>query len=185
MASKSAKAKTAPVLDPRLVRARARLQAERERVRRASELPKRPPMGVTYRPSPTQGELDITARPGGFAVPSKVYDLSPIDPAAYDPTEPPPLPAMPTNTAPPFVTAFGDTTIVGESFVASLGAWTPPGLVYARQWLRNGAAIPWATGTVYVLAQADVGAMVGCVVRATNAAGTAAAVSAALGPITP
>lgn len=56
-------------------------------------------------------------------------------------------------------------------------------LTITQQWLRDGAAIPGATGTTYTLAAADVGALITCRETATNAAGSTSADSNALGPV--
>jgi hypothetical protein len=65
------------------------------------------------------------------------------------------------NTASPTI---GGTATVGSTIVAtSLGTWSStPGTAptpynYSRQWLRNGSAIPGATGGSYVLGAADLG----------------------------
>jgi hypothetical protein len=160
---------------------RDRLAAERERNRKASEPPRRAQAGETWRPSPTQGEANLTARSNGYPV-LKCYDLSPIDAWAFDPTEPPALPAPPSNTSPPTVTPLTDLA-TGSQLVISGGTWTPAGLVFARQWLRNGASIWGATAVVYVPDYRDVGAMIGCRVTATNAGGSVSADAAPVGPI--
>ena len=115
--------------DPRLAQ-RERLQAERERLRKDYEPPRRPPQGVTWRPSPTQGECDLTA--ARSVVPIKAYDLSPIDQQSFDPTQPPPLAAFPVNTTAPAITPL-DTLEVGHDLIGGAGSWTPAGMTYLRQ----------------------------------------------------
>lgn len=180
-----AAAKTAPVVepvdDPR-ARLLARLEAERERNKRASEPPPRGAPGETYRATPTQGEADL-ARARGNPVPNKCWDLSPVDQASFDPTPGPALPAAPTNSALPFVTVL-DTLEVGRQVVCSIGTWTGSPTT-ARQWLRNGASIWGATGVAYTLDYRDLGAQVGCTVRATNAGGSASANAVPVGPVEP
>ncbi len=175
----AAKTRPEPKPDPR----KALLEAERARLKAAREPRVRPPAGTTWRPSPTQGENDITSAIGS-PVMSKVHDLSPVDPAAFDPTPGPALPAMPVNTTPPQVQAV-DGDEVGDLLVVTQGVWTGPDLVYARQWRRNGAAIWGANGPTYVLSYLDVGAMIGAAMTATNAGGSTSAVSNAVGPVVP
>ena len=163
-----------------LERARGRLAAER--ARRAAEPRRRPPAGVAWRPTPTQGEADLVSRPNGYPVRNKAYDLSPIDAWAFDPTPGPALPPAPSNTAPPFVTPLTDLA-VGSQFVISNGAWRPAGLVFRRQWLRNGAVLIGQTAVVYVPDYRDVGAMLGCLVTGINAAGGVTVAAAEVGPI--
>lgn len=62
-----------------------------------------------------------------------------------------------TNTAMPAVSG-GPS--VGSALSATAGSWTPSGLSYAFQWLRDGAAIPGANSATYPLLAADVGAKV-------------------------
>jgi hypothetical protein len=46
---------------------------------------------------------------------------------------------------------------VGRTLTVENGTWTP-GTTLSQQWLRNGSAIPGATGTSYAVAPADAGA---------------------------
>jgi hypothetical protein len=73
--------------------------------------------------------------------------------------------AAPANTVAPAVT--GSTTL-GATLSCSTGTWS--GLVedYAYQWQRNGADIVGSVGTTYVIAAADDGTTLRCVVTATN-----------------
>lgn len=57
------------------------------------------------------------------------------------------------------------------------------GAVSARQWLRDGAAIEGATGSDYLVGEADIGALLAYRVTATGPGGTASATSAAIGPV--
>jgi hypothetical protein len=117
----------------------------------------------------------------------KQWDLSPIDPQGFDPTEPPgrPLPPTPpTNIAPPQVQLLG-TLEVGQQLVCTTGTWTDNPTTYTRQWMRNATQIAGATAAGYSLVTADVGALIGCVVTARTAAGgTADASSNQVGPVT-
>lgn len=68
----------------------------------------------------------------------------------------------------------------GETLTLVAGTFSGnpiPGL--SRQWMRNGAAIPGAIGTSYVLTAADVGAQITITVTATNSQGFFPATSAA------
>jgi len=88
---------------------------------------------------------------------------------------------LPANTALPVITG---TTNVGSTLTTTDGTWTgTPTPTYARQWKRNGTNISGATGTTYLLVSADIAATITCTVTATNAAGSANATSAGVGPI--
>ncbi|GEP40379.1 hypothetical protein NPS01_40420 [Nocardioides psychrotolerans] len=59
-----------------------------------------------------------------------------------------------TNTAPPTISG---TPQVGQTLTATSGTWEPnAGLDFSYRWLRDGVAITGATGSTYVLKQADV-----------------------------
>ncbi len=166
--------------DDLFTRARAYLASQRReqaqrQAARAGEFP-------TTRPTPNMDECNRAA--ANEIVMLKQWDLSPIDMQSFDPTEPPGRPAAPPlNTVAPTVTAIGGLT-VGELLVVSgNGTWTGAP-TYARQWRRGATDIPGATATSYTLVAADVGLMMTCNVTATNAGGSASAVSNAVGPIT-
>ena len=84
------------------------------------------------------------------------------------------------GTAPPEMTfpygVFGGST-VGSNLFCGQGGWSG-GPTISRQWLRDGAPIPGATGSSYTLSPADVGAVVQCRLTATNAGGTVVALDA-------
>ncbi len=89
---------------------------------------------------------------------------------------------LPASTAAPTIAG---KAAVGQTLTATPGTWsgTPP-VTFAYQWRRTPAGgapadIAGATATTYVLVAADVGATLQVVVKATNAAGTATANSAA------
>lgn len=92
----------------------------------------------------------------------------------------------PVSTLPPI--AHGHTG-VGRQLVTDSGSWSSDATV-AYQWLRCGSHvddcvdIPGATEETYTVAAADVGHVLAARVTATNAAGSAIAVSNALGPVT-
>jgi len=87
----------------------------------------------------------------------------------------------PVNTVLPVISGNAQ---IGVSLGASTGSWSGQAPIsFAFQWCRGGIAIPGATGASYLLASADAGALITCVITATNAGGSASATSAALGPV--
>jgi hypothetical protein len=136
---------------PDMARARERLEAERERYRRAAEPRVRPPAGVTWRPTPTRRECDILGTTAGAVTPIKLWDLSPIDQSSFDPFQPPSeLPPPPTKTNLPTVVELTDH-VVGSTLVCNGGSWVPAGSTITRQWKRAGVSIPGEVGATYVL----------------------------------
>ena len=81
--------------------------------------------------------------------------------------------AVPANTAAPV--ASGALT-VGSTLSCTSGTWTNSP-TYTYQWQRGGANISGATSASYVTVSADAGTSVGCLVTATNAAGSASQAS--------
>jgi hypothetical protein len=135
---------------------------------------------ATTLPTPMQAESDSLSGQGVLVM-RKHWDLSPVDPNAFDPTEPPGRPeGPPVNTVLPVVSG---TPSQGSVLTTSNGTWSgSPTFTY--QWLRNGTARPASTASSIILNAQDAGAMISCGVVATNAAGTVGAESAAVGPIT-
>jgi Fibronectin type III domain/Protein of unknown function (DUF3616) len=83
----------------------------------------------------------------------------------------------PVNTAAP--TLSGESK-VGGTLACSTGEWTgKPAPTFTYEWQRDGARIGGATESTYKAVATDAGHLVRCVVTATNAAGSAAANSAA------
>jgi Subtilase family len=81
--------------------------------------------------------------------------------------------AAPANTAPPSVSGVAQ---VGQTLTASAGAWTGSPTSYSYQWQRcdafgAGCASLSATGTTYVIVEADVGNTLRVVVTASNGSG--------------
>lgn len=130
-------------------------------------------------PTPNTDECDRAN--AGEIVMLKEWDLSPVDPASFDPTEPPgrPVPDPPVNTVPPAVTGTPD---VGQTLTVSTGTWTGA-QTYAYAWQRDGAAIAGATTATHLLAAADLAALIGCQVTGTGGGGSAPALSNTVGPI--
>ena len=94
--------------------------------------------------------------------------------------------AVPVNTALP---AISGTTQVGQTLTATTGTWTGSPTAFAFQWQRCDAAgaicatIAGATGATYLVGSADAGATLRVAVTATNAMGSATAVSAQTAPV--
>jgi hypothetical protein len=113
----------------------------------------------------------------------KIWDRSPIDSGAFDPSTPPLPGPPPVNTVPPFITVL-TTLEVGQQLVGSTGSWTGAS-TYTRQWTRDGAPIAGAVTPGYILVEDDVGAMIGFTVVAANGNGSSSAASDPVGPILP
>lgn len=86
----------------------------------------------------------------------------------------------PQNTVLPVISG---TTEVGETLTCSNGTWNNA-VSYTRQWRRDGVNIGGATAATYLLAAADLGTDIDCVVTATNVATTTTATAVEVGPIT-
>jgi hypothetical protein len=74
---------------------------------------------------------------------------------------------------------------VGAQLTVDPGRWAaapPPRLHFA--WRRDAETIEGASGVRYVLTEADVGKMISARVTAENAAGSATATTAPIGPVT-
>lgn len=83
---------------------------------------------------------------------------------------------LPANTVAPTVSGSG---VMGSAISSTTGTWTGnPAPTYTRQWRRNGVDISGATGTTYTPAYpADNGAVIDCVITATNIVGSASQAS--------
>lgn len=111
-------------------------------------------------------------------------------PASFSPTRRPvyrgghnggPPGEPPVNTVAPVVS--GSIT-VGSTLSCTTGTWTgDETITYAYQWRRDGNDISGATSSTYTLIGDDEGAMIDCVVTATNDAGSDDAASNAVGPV--
>jgi hypothetical protein len=80
----------------------------------------------------------------------------------------------PLNTVLPSIAG---ATTVGAALTCAPGEWIDSSSAFGYTWLRNGVAIPGASGAGYVVAAADVGASLICRVTATGPGGSAIAVS--------
>lgn len=83
----------------------------------------------------------------------------------------------PQNTAAPVASGTGT---VGQTLSVTNGTWSYSPTSYGYQWMRGGSAISGATSSTYLLAAADSGTSVSCMVTATNPAGSASMSSNAI-----
>jgi len=88
--------------------------------------------------------------------------------------------SIPVNTILPVITG---TVRDAETLTCSQGTWTNSPSSYAYQWTRDGSNIGGATSSTYELTNDDVGALIACVVVATNAAGSGSATALDVGPV--
>lgn len=87
--------------------------------------------------------------------------------------QPPPATVPPTNSVAPAVT--GNTTL-GATLTCAPGTWAgTPTPTFTYQWQRNATNIALATAATRVIAAADQGTTLRCVVTGTNSAGNASA----------
>jgi hypothetical protein len=85
------------------------------------------------------------------------------------------LATAPVNTVLPVIAQTGSVLSV------TTGTWTGTApITYAYQFTRNGTPISGATASTYTIPDADLGALFGCIVTATNSAGNASAAAALL-----
>ena len=98
------------------------------------------------------------------------------DPRCAPPSAPPPAQQhAPINTSAP---AIHGSPTAGATLTCTPGTWSGA-TSFTYEWLRDAA--PRAAGPTYLPRASDVGHLLSCRVTATNAAGTASAVSAAVG----
>jgi hypothetical protein len=154
-------------------------------------------LGVIVGPTTNTFALRYDSVTNSSAVAPDTYGDGPSDPfgppSRYDAeqmsvyaTYSPPGPTPPENTLPPAVSG---SAVQGQTLSASQGSWSNNPTGYAYQWRRcdtNGANcvdIGGATTQTYVLAAGDVGSTVRVAVTASNAGGSATAVSAPTGVV--
>ena len=88
----------------------------------------------------------------------------------------------PTNTVLPVITG---TPTVGQTLSSNTGVWSSNAAIsYAYQWTRDSFDIFGATANTYTLTSADLGALIGIYVTATNIAGSNIANAGQKGPVT-
>ncbi len=75
--------------------------------------------------------------------------------------------AVGTLTATPVPTISGTPKVL-KKLTADAGAWAPAGVAFSYQWLRDGEAIKGATGSSYVVADADLGSLLSVTVTGTK-----------------
>jgi uncharacterized repeat protein (TIGR01451 family) len=73
----------------------------------------------------------------------------------------------------------------GSVDTCTVGSWSASPTGYAYQWLRDGAPVVGAQSSAYVLGAGDEGKVLQCQVTATNAGGSALALSLAGGTVAP
>ena len=76
---------------------------------------------------------------------------------------------VPVNVNAPYVQGIGT---VGEILTSTVGIWSHAPTSYTYAWQRAGVAISGATTSSYTLTSTDSGHAIGCIVSATNTAGT-------------
>ncbi len=86
--------------------------------------------------------------------------------------------SAPESTSSPEVAG---TVAAGQTLTCSPGAWRNDPLSYAFAWHRDGVAVEGATAAAYVVAPADAGHALTCVVTAHNPGGSVAAESGPAG----
>jgi uncharacterized delta-60 repeat protein len=88
-----------------------------------------------------------------------------------------PAPQPPSNSQPPVISG---TPTVGSTLSASTGTWSgDEPISFSYQWLQDGGPIAGATASSYIVSSADQGHQLAVEVTATNASGSASAISAA------
>ena len=97
-----------------------------------------------------------------------------------------------TSEAPVNLTApsVSGTAMQGQTLTSGTGTWSPAATAYSYQWQRSTDGVTWsaiagATGAVYLLGTADIGAQVRVLVTGSDQYGTSpsATASSAVGPV--
>lgn len=88
---------------------------------------------------------------------------------------------LPVNSEAPAITGDTDGSVVfGNELTGSDGTWSGADNVYTYRWLKDGVAIDGETADTYTPVEGDVDAEIAFEVTATNPAGSAVEVSAAV-----
>lgn len=126
----------------------------------------------------------VTATNANGEATSTTPEVGPVLAAVQDPPPPPPpgpLPTKPVNTTAPSVS---DPTVVGETLVADVGVWEgEPVPSFSFQWRADGQPIQDATDGTLVLTVDMIGAMISCVIVASNSEGSSQRTTTAVGPV--
>lgn len=89
--------------------------------------------------------------------------------------------SLPVNSVTPVISG---SAIVGQTLTSTTGTWSQSPTSYGYQWRANAVNITSATANTFVLTSTQAGANLTCNVTATNAAGTANAITSnSLGPV--
>lgn len=114
---------------------------------------------------------------GDFAFVDSQGGLDVSQSGSYVRLTPPLFGTAPANSSAPVIT--GPASTPGSVLTCAPGTWSgSPG--YSYQWRRDGAPIARATSNTYTIVSSDVAHWLTCVVTATNAAGSAVALSNAV-----
>jgi hypothetical protein len=122
----------------------------------------------------------IVAADQGYNLDCVVTATNAVGSTAAPPSNAIAIPAAlgaPANTTLPAVTG---TAATGSTLTCSQGAWSNSPTSFAYQWRRDGTTNIGAAVSTYVVATADEGHSLTCVVTATNAAGSTPAISNAI-----
>lgn len=118
--------------------------------------------------------------------PSEIVPSSPLQAYLYGGSAPDigpseTFPVGPVNLTLPVITG---SPVVGQVLSSSTGTWSGNPTSYTRQWKKNGVNIGGATGVTYTPVTGDIGGTITVAVTATNATGSATAVSLATSAVT-
>jgi hypothetical protein len=112
------------------------------------------------------------------------YQMSPLS-SGVGPIMPDPLAQPPVNRIPPMLYPADAPGVVGTYIQTTNGGWDTSNPPVVLEWLRDGSPIIGETEYFYLLAMADVGAMISSAATASNATGSTRAPSSnSIGPIT-
>lgn len=120
----------------------------------------RTPDGQPAIMGPMTPEMEATIKGGEYY---HADDAALVNPPAAAPAAPP------VNVDVPHVSA------QGQLASCTMGNWQNEPTSYAYAWQRNGTPIASATSSDYTMGALDSGKQIGCIVTATNAAGSTAA----------
>jgi hypothetical protein len=132
-------------------------------------------------PGATSNTYVLVMADAGHMITSGVTATNPADIITAYSADMGPVSSPVANVTLPVVSG---ATVVGQVLTCDPGTWTgAPAPTFAYQWRRNGVNIGGATGSTYIPVTADLGAMLDCMVTATNPSNSATAISNSVGPI--